>query len=80
MRNASGRQKVKMSGREKKANRSASSKFFMIFSMKRVTRKFHVATTSAKKMYKKSCCSLFVCFFAVLVIVAVEHSTIIVSV
>ena len=53
--------KVKMSGSEKqkkKANKNTSSKFFAstfdIFSIKRVTRKFHITTTTAKKCTKKS--------------------------
>ena len=50
--------KMKMSGSEKKkANRNTSNKFFVstynIFSIKRVTSKFQVATTMAEKCTKK---------------------------
>ena len=79
--------KVKMSGSEmKKANRNTSNKIFCkhndIFSIVRVTWKFHVATTTAKKCTKRcAACFFFLLigplnFFAVLVAVAVEHSTI----
>ena len=82
---------VKMSGSEmKKGNRNTSNKIFCkhndIFSTERVTWKFHVATTTAKKCTKKcavTCKVVFLFlligrrnFFAVLVAVAVEHSTI----
>ena len=49
--------KVKMRGNEKIVNRNISNKFwgsiYDIFFIKCVTRKFHVATTTAKKCTKK---------------------------
>ena len=46
--------KVKMSGGEKKGEQEHKQQMFLvsthdIFSVKRVTRKFHIATTTAKK-------------------------------
>ena len=51
--------KVKMSGGEKKGEQEHKRQMFLvsthdIFSVKRVTRKFHIATTTAKKCKKKS--------------------------
>ena len=75
MRNASGHQreasKVKMSGRERKANRnndqlnkSLVSTYDIFFPIKCVTRKFHVVVVqnNGKEMYKKVCCTRKVVF------------------
>ena len=76
--------KVKMSGSKK----NASSKSYNISSMKRVTRKFHIVVVqnNGQEMYKKVCYTCKSCFFfwlirpidffVVLVVVAVEHYTI----
>ena len=62
--------RVKMSGSEKKkANGNKAKKSFVstynIFSLKHVTRKFHVTRTTAKKCTKKSVLHLqFVFVFA----------------
>ena len=68
MRNASGQQDENERQWEKKANRNTSNKIFVstynIFSIKRVTSKFQVATTMAEKCTKKCAAGakLFFCW------------------